>query len=158
MIDTQSTRLKQMLDDHRRHLQRNLSMRLREVRANNGYDGKLVEAMDAAEASDSDLQRDFGITIAEMTAEALRRVDQSLARLATGAYGSCAECDVKISLKRLTALPFALRCRECEELREIGKRRPPRLSAESSNTLRRYDADAPDENRCGDDSRGRPVP
>ena len=43
----------------------------------------------------------------------------------------------KISYKRLTALPFALRCRECEEIKEIGERRSLRTSAERNNSLLR---------------------
>lgn len=129
MSDERYTQLKQMLEDHKQRLQRSLSARLRDVRTHNGHDGKTVEALDAAEASDSDLEQDFGIAMAEMAAEALRRVDQSLGRLARGVYGSCVDCDVKISSKRLRALPFALRCRECEELREIGERRSRRMLA-----------------------------
>jgi RNA polymerase-binding transcription factor len=140
MTDERYTRLKQMLVDHRRRLQRSLSVRLNEVRAHN-HDDKVVEALDAAEASASDLEQDFGIALAEMAAQALRHVDQALARLESGGYGSCVDCNEKISHERLTALPFALRCRVCEELREVGERRPPRLSAESGNSLHRYAAD-----------------
>jgi len=30
----------------------------------------------------------------------------------------CVECGEKISIERLTAMPFALRCRDCEQSRE----------------------------------------
>ena len=43
MIDTRYSQLKQMLEDHRRRLQRSLRVRLRDVRANNGHDGNVVE-------------------------------------------------------------------------------------------------------------------
>jgi DnaK suppressor protein len=138
MIDARYSQLKEMLEEHRRRLQRSLRVRLHDVRTNKGHDGKVIEALDVAEASDSDLQQDFDIAMAEMAAEALGRVDQALARLASGIYGFCVDCDVRISYKRLTALPFALRCRECEEIKEIGQRRSLRVSAERNDSLLRY--------------------
>src|SRR5437867_2993813 len=111
MIDARYVELKQMLEVRRCELQRNLIVKLRDLGANNGHDGELLGALDAAEASDVDLQQHIGVTLTEMTAEVLGRVDEALARLASGAYGSCVECNVEISQKRLTALPFAQRCR-----------------------------------------------
>lgn len=133
MPDERYARLKEMLEDHKRRLQRSLSVRLNEVRAHN-HDGKVVEALDAADASASDLEQYFGMALAEMATQALRQVDQTLARLERGDYGFCMDCSEKISHKRLTALPFALRCRECEELREIGER-IRRTSARSDESL-----------------------
>jgi len=140
MIDGRYAGLKQMLEVRRDELRRNLDAKLRDV-ANNGHERELVGALDAAEASDSDLQQEIVITLTEMTAEVLARVDEALARLGRGVYGCCAECNSEISLKRLTALPFALRCRECEELREIGERRSRQLSAGRNNSLPRFDGD-----------------
>jgi DnaK suppressor protein len=121
MNDQRYSQLKEILEDHKRRLQRSLRMRLNEVRAHN-HDGKVVEALDAADASASDLEQYFGMALAEMAARALRQVDEALARLERGDYGFCMDCGEKISHKRLNALPFALRCRECEELREIAER------------------------------------
>jgi len=119
--DERYTRLKEILVDHKRRLQRSLTVRLNEVRAHN-HDGKVVEALDAADASNADLEQYFGLALAELATQALRHVDQALERLERGDYGFCTDCKEKICHKRLTALPFALRCRECEELREIGER------------------------------------
>jgi RNA polymerase-binding transcription factor len=141
MTDARYTQLKQLLEEHRRHLQQSLSVRLRDVRAHNSHDGKVVDALDAAEASASDLEQDFGIALAEMAGRALSHVDRALARLASRRYGSCVDCNETISHKRLTALPFALRCRECEELRESDERRSRRLSAAGTHAVASYDAD-----------------
>src|SRR5947209_19388228 len=129
MSDARYSELQEMLEIRRRELQRNLGVKLQNLGANNGHDRALVGPLDAAEVSDSDLQQDIAVTLTEMTAEVLGRVDEALARLASGAYGSCVECDGEISLKRLTALPFALRCRECEALHEIGEGRSRQFSA-----------------------------
>ncbi len=45
---------------------------------------------------------------ASLIAEALRRVED-------GTYGTCAECDEPISEKRLTAIPWAKYCIQCQE-------------------------------------------
>jgi RNA polymerase-binding transcription factor DksA len=48
----------------------------------------------------------------------LTRIDEALVRLDAGEYGACVECGDEISEPRLRALPFAVRCRSCEETRE----------------------------------------
>ena len=135
MSDERYARLKVLLEEPKRHLERSLRTRLNEVRAH-GHDGKAFEALDAADASASDLEQYFGAALAELAAQALQQVDQALARLERGDYGLCRDCNEKISHKRLTAVPFALRCRECEELRETGKRG---LSARSDDSLVTYE-------------------
>jgi DnaK suppressor protein len=121
MSDERYRRLKELLEAHKHRLQNSLRTRLNEVRAH-GHDGKGFEALDAADASSADLEQYFGTALAELAAQALRQVDQALARLECGDYGLCRDCNEKISHKRLTAVPFALRCRACEELREAGER------------------------------------
>jgi RNA polymerase-binding transcription factor len=140
MTDTRYAELKQMLEVRRRELQRALGVKLREVRANNGHDGQLVGALDAADASNSELLQDIGITLTEMTAETLVRIDEALARIASGVYGLCAECNGEIPQKRLAALPFAARCRECEGLHEIGEGRSRQFSARRGASLPLFDA------------------
>jgi len=55
-------------------------------------------------------------------AAALRRLDE-------GSYGDCFECGEEIAEPRLRALPFAVRCKDCEEARETAERRE-RLQAQ----------------------------
>jgi DnaK suppressor protein len=141
MIDARYEELKRVLELRREELQRNLVGKLADVRVNSGRDGKRPESQDEAEASDSDLQQEVGVILTEMTAEVLRRVDEALGRLASGVYGVCVDCNAEIPTKRLTALPFAVRCRECEELREAGTRRSRRLSTERGNALPRLGGD-----------------
>jgi RNA polymerase-binding transcription factor DksA len=58
--------------------------------------------------------------------------------LERGDYGCCTDCNEKISHKRLTALPFASRCRECEGLREISER-VRRFSGRADDSLLVYE-------------------
>ena len=39
------------------------------------------------------------------------------------------ECGEEIAEKRLRALPFAVRCKDCEEAREVAERRERQLAA-----------------------------
>jgi hypothetical protein len=84
MTDARYAELKQTLENRRLELQRTLDVKLRDVRMNHNDDGAPVGALDAAEASDSDLQQDIAIALAEMTAQVLERIDQALMRLASG--------------------------------------------------------------------------
>ncbi len=123
MKDKRFDERKRTLEAWRDELQRNLHHRLADVRANTGHESGRPEILDTADASESDLQLDVSVSLTEMTAEVLRRIDEALGKIATGAYGSCVECGADIPIKRLTAVPFAVRCRDCEELRETGVRR-----------------------------------
>jgi DnaK suppressor protein len=140
MSKTLGTELKQMLETRRCELQSDLDKKLRDVRENNGYEGEMLGVLDAAETSDVDLQRDIDVALLEMKAEVLGHVQDALARLASGAYGQCAECGAEISQQRLTALPFALRCRTCQEKRETGTRQSRRLAERPAGASLFFDA------------------
>jgi DnaK suppressor protein len=123
MIEARCEDLQQMLDARLRELESELDLRLRAVRANNGFDGRMGGGLDTAEASDADAQQDIGIALIEMKLEALRGARRALVRLASAAYGYCAECGGEISMKRLKAHPLAVRCQGCEDACEISERR-----------------------------------
>jgi len=52
-----------------------------------------------------------------------KQVDLALRRLVEGAYGFCADCGEEIGVERLRSLPFALRCRDCQESWEAAEGR-----------------------------------
>ena len=139
MNQTRDTELKQMLEARCRELQRNLGVKLRDVRENSGYDGEMRAGLDVAETSDVDLQQDIDIALLEMKAETLRQLQDALARLAGGIYGRCADCGTEISQRRLTALPFALRCRPCEDEREISRQQSRRLAERQAGWFPEFD-------------------
>ena len=64
----------------------------------------------------------------QMKAETLAQIDEALARLEQEAYGYCFECGGEISEQRLRALPFAVRCKDCEELHERTERRDQEIT------------------------------
>ena len=59
----------------------------------------------------------------QMKAETVKRIDTALRRLDEGTYGDCFECGNEIAGVRLRALPFALRCKDCEEMHEVAEQR-----------------------------------
>jgi DnaK suppressor protein len=114
--------LKQMLEDRQREILNEVQGRIRDQREADAW-GKVNEVLDAGESSEADIQEDIEFALIQMKAETLTKINDALARLEDGAYGYCSDCGGEISDKRLRALPFAVRCKDCEEGREIAVER-----------------------------------
>ena len=115
--------LKKMLEERRGELQAAVQGKMRDVRAEGTWGGKLNEVLDAVESSEADIQEDLEFALIQMKSETLNKVVDALARLDQGDYGNCFECGEEIAEKRLRALPFAVRCKDCEEAKEVAERR-----------------------------------
>jgi DnaK suppressor protein len=114
--------LKSILEDRRREIVNQVQGRMRDVRAEGG--GATVQGvLDAAESSEADIQDEIEFALIQMKAETLNKIDEALRRLEEGSYGYCFECGEEISERRLRALPFAVRCKNCEEAREVAQQR-----------------------------------
>ena len=120
--------LKRMLEERRAELHSQVQGKMRDVRAS-GEVNKLTEVFDAGESSENDIQEDIELALIQMKSETLNKVDDALARLEQGTYGNCLECGEEIAEKRLRALPFALRCKDCEEAREVAEQRARHMAA-----------------------------
>ena len=140
MKDTQNTggnqmscsrysELKQMLDARRREIQVEVQGKMRNVRQEGTWGGKLNEVLDAVESSEADIQEDIEFALIQMKSETLNKINDALARLEHGNYGNCFDCGGEIAEKRLRALPFAVRCKDCEEAREVAEQRQRQLAA-----------------------------
>ena len=119
--------LKQILEDRRREILNEVQDKIRDVRAE-GTQNKSNEVFDAAESSDADIQEDIEFALIQMKAETLNKINEALTRLEEGVYGNCFECGEEIAEARLRALPFAVRCKDCEEAREVAAQRERVLS------------------------------
>lgn len=128
MARSRYNELRAMLDERRQQLQNEVQGRMREVRAEDAW-GKLTEVLDAVESSEADIQEDIEFALIQMKAETLNKINDALTRLEAGSYGYCYECGEEIAEKRLRALPFAVRCKDCEEARENVERRERQLAA-----------------------------
>lgn len=124
--------LKRMLKARLLELQ--VSMR-DDVREGHGR-SRADHGADMLEHSEADVQRDITLALLRLRSETMSRIAAALARIDAGAYGACAECEREISEARLRALPFAVRCQECEEECEQTQRASERLAKRAGNSLR----------------------
>ena len=81
--------------------------------------------LDVAELSEADVQNDLEFAFLELQGETLARIEAALVQLDEGCYGRCSRCGREISARRLRALPFAARCKACEQAQGERPRRPP---------------------------------
>ena len=125
---TRYSELKRMLEDRQREIQAEVQGRMRDVRAEGTWGGKQAEVLDAVESSEVDIQDEIEFALIQMKAETLHRINEALERLEEGTYGRCFECGEEIGPQRLRALPFAVRCKDCEEAREVAMQRERVLS------------------------------
>jgi DnaK suppressor protein len=102
-------------------------------------EGKLQIVLDAVESSEADIQEDIEFALIQMTSETLNKVNDALGRLEQGDYGNCFECGEEIAEKRLRALPFAVRCKDCEEAKEVAERRERQLNQRRGSTSLFFD-------------------
>ena len=115
--------LKGMLEERRREIQAEVQGKMRDVRAEGTWGGKQNDVFDAVESSEADIQDDIEFALIQMKSETLHKIEEALARLDEATYGNCFECGEEISERRLRALPFAVRCKDCEEAREVAQQR-----------------------------------
>src|ERR1700726_3424609 len=109
--------LKRMLDERRHEIRAEGQGKMRHARAEGTWGGKMNEVLDAVESSEADIQDETEFALIQMKSETLNKIDDALGRLEQGDYGNCFECGEEIAEKRLRALPFAVRCKDCEEAR-----------------------------------------
>ncbi len=121
--------LRLMLEERRRVIQAEVQGKMRNVRAEGTWGGKLNEVFDAVEGAEADIQDDIEFALIQMKSETLNKINNALIRLEQGDYGNCFECGEEIAEKRLRALPFAVRCKDCEEAREVAEQRERQMAA-----------------------------
>ena len=112
--------LKKMLQDRQRQLMSDVQGRIRDVR---GEGSKDREVLDQGESSEVDIQDDIEFALIQMKSETLNKINEALRRLDEGTYGNCFACGDEVAEARLRALPFAVRCKDCEEARETAEQR-----------------------------------
>ena len=88
---------------------------------------------EVGETATADIQDDIEFALIQMKAETLSKINEALTRLEEGAYGYCFECGEDIAEARLRALPFAVRCKDCEQARENAIQRERLMSQRSSS-------------------------
>lgn len=59
--------------------------------------------------------------IGQKSANRLKQIKSALIRIEEGKYGRCIKCKKEIPIDRLKAIPYALKCIECQSLDEKRK-------------------------------------
>ena len=99
--------------DRRREMRADVEERMRDGRTDRSNDVR-----DVVDQCDVGIEEELSFALLQMRTETLARIDAALGRLEAGNYGACFACGAEITESRLRALPFAVRCRACEERHE----------------------------------------
>lgn len=126
---------RKMLEGRRRELLTEVQDKMREARTDTTNEH---EVLDQGEISEVDVQEEIEFALIQMKAETLNKIDAALRRLEEGTYGNCFDCGDEIAEARLRALPFAVRCKDCEEVRETAEKRD-----RNRNIPQRHSSSAP---------------
>ena len=130
MADDRYEELRRILEDRRDEIAGEVQHKIRSVRTE-GTQTTNHRAADLTETSEADIQDDIEFALIQMKTETLDKIGAALMRLGKGTYGYCYECGDEIAERRLRALPFAARCKNCEELRETERNRERVLESRS---------------------------
>lgn len=76
------------------------------------YDNHLADSATAT------LNREIDHSLEENSEHVLLGIDEALARIEDGTFGTCARCGREIAVERLEARPHATRCIDCQRLAE----------------------------------------
>ena len=71
-----------------------------------------------ADVGTDNYDRDLTIGLIQNGEQELKAIDSALERIGNKTFGTCEECEKKISKARLMALPYGKNCIECQRLEE----------------------------------------
>src|SRR6478609_8040160 len=126
--------LTRILEERRREIMDQVQEKIRDVRTESP-NSPTQGVLDAAESSEADIQDEIEFALIQMKAETLNKIEEALRRLEEATYGYCFECGEEISEKRLRALPFAVRCKDCEAAKEAVEQRQRQAQRRNASSL-----------------------
>jgi RNA polymerase-binding protein DksA len=75
---------------------------------------------DEIDRANFDADRDLALALSSGEREVLFQIDEALAKIDRGEFGSCGSCGNAVGKERLRAIPWARYCIDCQELEEKG--------------------------------------
>ena len=66
-----------------------------------------------ADVGSDNYEQEFTLSLLQSEEEVLEQIEAALERIEDGVYGSCVECDGRISKTRLNAIPYTPFCIRC---------------------------------------------
>ena len=126
--------LRRILEERRLALMGDMRHKIRNVRAER-EEATNLGVRDEVESSEADVQGDMAFAVLQMKAETLKKIGEALVLLSENEFGYCRECGHEIASRRLRALPFAVRCKDCEEASENNEQQSRQVFEKRSDTL-----------------------
>lgn len=74
-----------------------------------------------ADVGTENYDQEFTLSLIENEQTTLEAIELALARIDSGGFGRCEECDGAISRPRLQAIPYAVHCIDCARKLENGQ-------------------------------------
>ena len=71
-----------------------------------------------ADQGSATFSRELDMTLVEHARESLAQIEEALARIEAGTYGTCVRCSAEIPTERLEAMPEAELCVKCKQREE----------------------------------------
>ena len=105
--------LMRILAERKREILEAIQDKFRDVRAEAEWK-ETREELGTGGIFEASTQQDIEFALIQMKANTLDQINHALSRLDEGVYGYCLECGEEIPERRLRALPFAIRCKDCE--------------------------------------------
>lgn len=87
---------------------------------NYGRESDSGGTQDLADKASSSYTKEFLYSLSNTERQILEQVEEAIERMDEGEYGTCAECEEKITRKRLDAVPWARYCVPCQARIEQG--------------------------------------
>jgi DnaK suppressor protein len=113
---------KKELERYRRLLDEKKSSLSQEIAKTRSAEEETTEesTQDIADKAVSSYTREFLYSLTDGERGTLLQIDEALERIDEGSYGFCTNCGQPMAEKRLTAVPWAPYCVDCQELAEKG--------------------------------------
>jgi DnaK suppressor protein len=113
---------KKELERYRRLLDEKKSSLSQEIAKTRSAEEETTEesTQDIADKAVSSYTREFLYSLTDGERGTLLQIDEALTRIDEGSYGFCTNCGQPMAEKRLTAVPWAPYCVDCQELAEKG--------------------------------------
>lgn len=85
-----------------------------------GQESSDEQTQDIADKATSSYTKEFLFSLSDSERTLVQQIDQAIARIDDGNYGTCTHCGNPLMEKRLEAVPWTPYCLDCMELSEKG--------------------------------------
>jgi DnaK suppressor protein len=109
--------VKQMLEKRESELWQEISEDIEED-ARDDYQDLVQSIRDGSDRALAELEETTLFSYVKLKVQEIENIDEALRRVEAGKYGSCRDCGGWIRPARLKVVPYAVRCRACQEKRE----------------------------------------